>query len=122
MGDSLQTALDRLDVYQTQHLPVVDDARQVLGSVSEQGCTQRAWKEINLHNTDLHHITVADLLDANIMAVQDTEPVTGLLVSRCVETHPWLPVTDSQGSLIGTLNRIDVIQAMLDGILSADPR
>ena len=120
LEDTLQTALDRLDVYQALYLPVVDAARHVIGSVSEHACTWLAWQEYQRGNLEAANLPVSNVMEATIAPVMETAAVNRELVVRSLETEPWIPVTNEEGALIGTLNRIDIIQALQDGILSVD--
>ena len=115
--DTLQDAIDRLDLYYAHCLPVVDKNRHVLGHVTEQACTSLYWETYHRDAEEVAGKTVADAMSTACEPVTDTRPLDMALAYHVVTEEPWCAVVDETGVLVGTLHRIDVIQALSEGLL-----
>jgi CBS domain-containing protein len=117
---TLGEAVDLMDLYQVSGLPVVDAEGNLCGMLTEQDVLQ-AMQEESQHPLGLNPLAerfrVADYMTSPPVSV--TENCDVLLAARLMLTQGLkrLPVTTDTGKVIGTLNRIDILQAIFEGNL-----
>jgi predicted transcriptional regulator len=116
--ETLQNALDRLDIYYSPCLPVVGADGRVVGRLTEDACSKRLWELLTGRASSSSF--VQDLMLTDCMPIVDTTVVDLELAQAIVAEHPWLPVVDSMGTLVGTLHRIDVVQALGEGLITTN--
>ena len=129
----LGEAVDLMDLYQVGSLPVVDERGVLCGILSESD-VMRALLDSSLPLKTLSEAQAEQVLEgagvsARRVADYMTQPAVSVSehadagkAARMLLTSGLkrLPVTDEQDRVVGTLNRIDVIQAVFEDQISGD--
>jgi CBS domain-containing protein len=117
---TLGEAVDLMDLYQVSGLPVVDADGRLCGMLTERDVLRAMQGEQN-HPLGLNPLAesfaVADFMTTPPVSVSEHDAVltaAQLMLERGLKR---LPVTTEEGKVIGTLNRIDVLQAVFEGNL-----
>ena len=128
MPDStLAEAIDLMDLYQVRELPVVDTSNRLLGILTEQD----VWEVVrNVMVSDapisptkaalIAKTLVSDVMTNDVISANAEEEVSIALQKLLQQGVKRLPVTSQDGTLVGTLNRVDIIQAIFDQTLLID--
>jgi CBS domain-containing protein len=118
---TLGEAVDLMDIYRLSELPVVDDAGVLCGVLTE-GDVLRALRsqtgecslEALRNRRDLCNALVGNYMSVPPVSVRETEEAA-VGVERMLEAgYKFLPVITAEGKVIGTLTRIDAIQAIFE--------
>lgn len=128
MPDStLAEAIDLMDLYQVRELPVVDTSNRLLGILTEQDVWEAVRNamvsDAQISPTMAAHIAkthVSDVMTNDVISVNAEEKVTLALQKLLQQGVKRLPVTSQEGVVVGTLNRVDIIQAIFDQTLQID--
>lgn len=125
-GDStLADAIDRMDLYQVDELPVVDADGILMGMISEfiiaRTLAELAGRTDNLGSVDFSEFAsflslqlVPESMSHDVVSVRDIDEVTPELVLQILTEQRRVPVLDSENKIVGTLNRVDIIQALFE--------
>ena len=128
-GETLGNALDLMDLYQVDALPVVDDMGQLCGMLAEQDVLHAFLYEIALDTDDatllaslqqkafVRDLKVAEVMTHNAMRIIATADAREACLLLLRSGQKRLPVINDEGEVVGTFNRIDVCQALFEGIL-----
>ena len=127
---TMRDMVDMMDLYQITVLPVVDEEQRLLGVVTENDVSSKVipgyLKALSqgddrpLLSRDaalvgrLGEISAKDLMVSPATSVDENEDVRIATELMMKEKLTRLPVT-SEGRLIGTISRIDICQALLEG-------
>lgn len=116
---TIAEAIDRMDIYQVDELPVIDEVGGYTGMVLEADIAAYFLNQLqSASGHDGFEVAalrpLRDVIREPIAAVRDIEPVTWRLVERLLTVDRRIPVIDESGKLIGSLNRVDVIQALIE--------
>jgi CBS domain-containing protein len=127
---TMRDMVDMMDLYQITVLPVVDEEQRLLGVVTENAVSSKVIPEYfgKLSQGDegpllsrdaalvnkLGEISAAELMDSPAPSVDENEDVRHAAELMTNQKLTRLPVT-SEGRLIGTISRIDICQALLEG-------
>ena len=115
---TLGDAVDMMDLYQITTLPVVDEHDRLIGIVSESDIVHRLLPgvirggEIQL----TRETALASLMVRDVVSVDEGEDVAAAAKLMMDRELKRLPVTGA-GRLVGTIARIDICQAFLEGEL-----
>ncbi len=110
-NSTLSDAVDRMDLYQVDELPVVNEEQQLCGWLREYDIAAA----LRLENVETAgSLQITELMQAPPTTVQDTDIVTQELITTLLTNYRRMPVVDAEGKVIGTLNRVDIIQALLE--------
>jgi CBS domain-containing protein len=128
---SLAEAVDLMDIYQVDSLPVVDSNGRLCGIIAEQdvaavlrsacdavadsGDAEWAAAFLSRSAASAAERPVVGAMTETVQSVDEDADVAGALRSFFVNDFTRLPVTDLDGAVIGTLNRIDILQAIFEG-------
>lgn len=125
---ALSEAVDLMDVYQVSGLPVVDSGGTLCGMITEHDILRallpegkEALQEVSTLITRIPTSTgdarVSDWMTSPAVFVREDADVgeAALLLLRMGLKR--LPVVSLDGQVVGTLNRIDVFQALFEGNL-----
>ena len=121
---TLREMVDLLDLYQVLILPVVDDDGALLGTVSEEqivksvlgpGCSCLITSR-NDHGSTVSDCTAQDLMVVPPVFADEHEDVVDTLAKMVESSLSRLPVT-CNGRVAGTISRVDICQAFLEGEL-----
>lgn len=119
----ISEAVDLMDLYQVGELPVVDEQGILCGMIAEadvlgsviagpaEGGGSITW------NACVGATPVSERMSSPAVAVAesaDLQEAAELLLQRGLKR---LPVTRADGRVVGTLNRIDILQAIFEGNL-----
>jgi CBS domain-containing protein len=123
---TMRDMVDMLDLYQTLLLPVVDDDDQLLGAVYEEQVLQVTFGEGADALRDAatrarvqeraHEVRARDIMLTPPAAADEHDDVVDVLARMSESGFTRLPVT-SGGRVIGTISRVDICQALLEGEL-----
>ena len=118
---TLAGALDLMDLYQVSTLPVVDSDGQLLGALSEGDIIRRLAAAALLNNgsavAEAAAESVARHMSVPAISVPETmelREAAELVLRRNLKR---VPVLAENGHVIGTLSRIDICQALVEGVL-----
>jgi CBS domain-containing protein len=126
---SLAEAVDLMDIYQVNSMPVVNSDGVLCGIIAEQDVLQTLFRAPRssdgelLNNTalDLSHVVpaaatipVRDVMQHAVVSVAEDACLTDAMRSIIVNNFTRLPVVSAQGEVVGTLNRVDVLQAIFE--------
>ena len=114
-------------------MPVVDDAGHVVGIVSEHDFITHARAENgrtvieilpaggNSGESPAYAHTAADIMTRDVVTLEADTPLPQ--IAARFKEHPVnrLPVTDSQGTLIGIVSRWDLVQSVLEAFVGREP-
>lgn len=113
-------AVDMMDLYQVTLLPVVDDQDHLIGIVSESDIVKRILSGM-IENPDYaaeasleRALPLNNFMTREVVAVDERDSVIMAATIMMDRDLKRLPVT-SDGRLVGTIARIDVCQALLEG-------
>jgi CBS domain-containing protein len=120
----LSEALDLMDVYQVSALPVVDSTGVVVGMISESDVLLAILsKNVMLERDSLAHwkqagvALVSEWMMAPAVVASEYEDVHTALFRMIEKGLKRLPVLTEQGQLIGILHRVDILQAIFEGVV-----
>jgi CBS-domain-containing membrane protein len=133
-GDDVESLLRLMREHELPGVPVVDDAGQLVGIVTEADLVIRD-EEADLHLP--HHIdlwggviflepikhyeerlrhafaaTVADMMTPNPVTVGPDDSIRHAARLIAQRRHNRLPVVDEHGKLLGVVTRVDVLEAL----------
>ncbi|MDE2125943.1 MAG: CBS domain-containing protein [Armatimonadetes bacterium] len=122
---SLAEAADVMDLYQLRMLPVLDPESRLIGVIGEadiRRAMQVGWdspvSQTLLRNSSVALAgCVADWMAAPAVTAAEHEPIGEAAVRLWASGHDRLPVLSDAGMVTGLLSRIDVIQAVAEGLL-----
>lgn len=123
---TLSDAVDLMDLYQVTGLPVIDEAGRLCGMLTERDVVRalemdsrqpEALAHGKQRAPDAASWRVRDYMTQPAVSVTedtDVREAAELLLARGLKR---LPVTTADGQVVGVLNRIDVCQALFEGLL-----
>ena len=129
VDDTLSNALDLMDLYQVDGLPVVDDVGQLCGMLTETNISNALMSDVLLDVGDTALLDalrkrasvgltrVGDLMTRSALSITESSDVVEATVLLLRSGRKRLPVTALGGKVVGTFNRIDVFQAVIEEIL-----
>ncbi len=106
---TLQAAVDRLSTAKQTAGPVIDDAKHVVGFLSEQDCLQRMLLS-SYHDEGLCY--VKDIMNHDVLTVKPYTTVIDLAQQLLANKPSVYPVVDDDGLLLGVITRTDVLRAI----------
>ena len=116
---TLGDAVDMMDLYQVTALPVVDQEDRILGIVTERDITEWVLPSyVQKSGTPApapeRTAPLNQRMSTDIISVDEGEEVLHAAELMLARSLKRLPVT-SNGRLAGTISRIDICQAFLEG-------
>jgi CBS domain-containing protein len=120
----LGEAVDLMDLYQTSGIPVVTEAGDLCGFLTEndvfRACTTPRTDALNGYSLrgDAAEIKVADVMTPEVCFVRDTDDAQTAAQQLMDRGFRTLPVVTEEGKVIGTLNRVDILQAFWERLIS----
>lgn len=113
---SLAEAVDLMDLYQVHGLPVVDGTGKLCGMLTEHDIWEALQQAGNFESASmsLPSRLVGDIMTRPAIAVVENENLAVAVALMTDNRLKRLPVITKEGTVIGTLNRIDIIQAILE--------
>ena len=124
---TLGEAVDLMDIYRASCLPVTDVTKCLCGILREEDVlraitgnqtgTPEQVVERALHTKEAALLLVQDFMVQPAICV--SEHCEAIQAARLIMTHDLscLPVTDELGRVVGTLNRVDIFQAVFENLL-----
>ncbi len=118
----LGEAVDLMDLYQTVGLPVVSQQGALCGFVTESDI----FRAITTSRTDAHpfpilgtaaDLKISDVMTPDVRFVTDTDDLLPAALMLLESGFRTLPVVTKEGKVIGTLARVDLLQAFFEGLL-----
>jgi CBS domain-containing protein len=123
---TMRDVVDMLDLYQLTTLPVVDGEERLLGVITEHDIATRlipAFVEAAASDKMASAVdqigaqTVAEMMTTPAISVDENDDVAKAVSLMTASGVKRIPVT-SDGKLIGTISRVDICQAILEGQLT----
>lgn len=123
---TLSQAVDLMDLYQVNCLPVVEEDGRLCGIISEADVLRAAlpdgveaesaepWTEARRGAAEYAVRDYMTVPPVSVSESLDLREASALLLTRNLKR---LPVLSEEGQVVGTLNRIDVLQALFEGHL-----
>lgn len=118
-GDNMSVADDVMSMGRIRHLPVVDSQRHLVGLVTQRDLYKSAISSVlGFTKTKEHewlgNIRVADVMTKTVTSI-DSEAGVGEAVDKMLEKKfGCLPVTDTDGCLVGLLTESDCLRCFRD--------
>jgi acetoin utilization protein AcuB len=115
--DTIAQALDALQSMEIRHLPVVDDANELVGILSDRdlGSMMRSFTEgadAQRLIVPLSQRRVADFMSGDVVSV-DTDADLGEITDTMLDQRIGaVPVVDGEGSVVGIISYVDVLRAL----------
>lgn len=127
---SLADAIDRMDLYQVDELPVINSDGELCGSVNEADIASELATILSSQAAvvcpgttvvqDISRVKVRETMSHTVSAIHETVEVTQEMVHSMLISQRRVPVVDSENKVVGSLNRVDIIQALFEGTLLFD--
>jgi len=126
---SLSEVVDLMDIYQVNSLPVVDSDGRLCGIIaeddvvratiaearkSERPCSDAESDSLVHFSPEAANLVVGQVMQRSVVSVQENLALESAARSLIINDFTRLPVTTTNGEVIGTLNRIDVLQAVFE--------
>jgi len=118
---SLAEAIDLLDVYQVNSMPVIDAQDRLCGIVAEQDVlrvVRDTYSPIPSKWDGPPNLTVGDIMQSDVTSISEEADVQTAVPLFFKKEFTRIPVTRSDGAVVGTLTRIDILQALYEGRLA----
>ena len=118
-GDPISSAVDVMDIYQISSVPVVTSAGQLCGILSEQDVLDELRVRAEVVGAMAGAATLStsrvDAIMSVPVSIEESTPLVEAAHLLLSSGFRRLPVVNSGNQVIGVLNRIDILQALLDG-------
>jgi CBS domain-containing protein len=101
---------------EVRHVLVVDDARRVIGIVSDRDVRTAIGDPLDALRqelTELEELKVASVMTTEVITVRDDARLSDVARQFVDERIGALPVVDSKDRLVGLVSYVDVIRALL---------
>ena len=111
IDETIATAARLLDELEIRHLPVVDDAGELVGMLSDRDV--RGALAASDGGAPAPSARVADIMNGNVIkAVADDEliDVAELMVDNRIGA---VPIVDARGTLVGIVSYVDLLGSMI---------
>ena len=127
--ETLRGALDLMDLYQVDGLPVVDAEGRLCGMLTEQNIWTYLLGAVAMDAEDADLLSalhsrqavgstqVIEVMTSNTVSVAESLDVTEAALLLLRSGRKRLPVLNAEAQVIGTFNRVDVCQALFEGNL-----
>ena len=115
-------AVDLMDLYQTVGLPVITEQGALCGFVTESDIFRAiATPRIDAHpfpiRGDAAELKISAIMTRNVRFVTDTDDALSAALTLLESGLRTLPVVTEEGKVIGTLNRVDILQAFFEKLI-----
>lgn len=132
LEDSLSEAIDLMDLYQVNGLPVVDVAGKLVGFLSERdvlrallpdglpqdkAAFEKEAGRLQGQAEQVKSLRVGDFMTQPAIALPETTDIAEAAFLMLSHKLKRIPLLDEEGRVVGVLNRIDVLQALFEGTL-----
>ncbi len=125
---SISEAIDLMDLYQVRGLPVVDSEGILCGYLSEKDIYKHLTKDFNSSASSIidcsvsvsaygEHI-VKEWMTAPAITINENSPAMDVFDLMLCKNLKRIPVISDDRQLIGTINRIDIMRALIENTLT----
>ena len=117
--DNLSVADDVMTMGRIRHLPVVDGRRRVVGLVTQRDLYKAAMSSVLGFTKAKEHewlgtIKVSDVMTKKVMTIDTEAGITDAVDKMLSKKFGCLPVTDTEGCLVGLLTESDCLRCFHD--------
>jgi acetoin utilization protein AcuB len=114
--DTIGYAIETLQALEVRHLPVVNEARELVGILSDRDLRALSRTYLTASNeTHRQHTLdrpVAALMTGDVLAVESEASVAEIVALMLEHKIGAVPVTDADGALIGIVSYVDVLRSI----------
>lgn len=119
---TLADAVDLMDLYQVSGLPVLDEDGKLCGMLTERDVVRALdaglGREPHVAAGRVAAEPVGNWMSAPAVSIPEQAEITLAFWPLFAEGRKRIPVVDPEGKVVGTLNRIDFIQALFEGVFA----
>ena len=115
--ESLSGAIDLMDLYQAHELPVVNSEGILCGMITESDIRSAIPRDWHAQKIQVGILKVSDFMTKEVISVSEHSDFRETAIMMFEKNLKRIPVTTNEGKVIGTLNRVDILQAIFEGIL-----
>jgi CBS domain-containing protein len=119
---TLSAALDLMDLYQTSSLPVVNEAGELMGILTESDVMHALFRvnsQVEAESfsqwREVGQLRVKEAMTHPVIVVGEREPVSQAALLLLRHRLKRIPVLSAEGRILGMLNRVDILQAIFEG-------
>jgi CBS-domain-containing membrane protein len=123
LDTTLSQAVDLMDLYYTNCLPVVDEAERICGLLTDQDVLAAVRQAMTdtpgslVDATQAGNRRVAEYMQTAVSTVSEQDDVVTLLPVFITANLERIPVLDDLHRVSGMLHRVDILQAIFEGQL-----
>ncbi|HZO89698.1 MAG TPA: CBS domain-containing protein [Chthonomonadaceae bacterium] len=115
---TLLEAVDMMDLYQVNGLPVVDETGRLVGMLMEGDVFRALFADaVAAPIARPEELRVGDFMTSPALSVPETMEVRAVAELMRTRHLKRLPVLAEDGQIVGMLSRVEVCQALLEGNL-----
>jgi CBS domain-containing protein len=114
---TLAEAMDVMDLYQETCLPVVDAEGRLVGVLTEHDVVCSVLPLRESVGEQARTQTVGDVMTTPAVAILESADMREAAEIMLARKLKRAPVVRDDGTVVGMLSRIDIVQAMLEGNL-----
>ncbi len=114
----IREAFFKMKQHHIRHLPVVDDARKLIGIVSDRELRRPDWVD---ESWDIAHVyrlddevLVGDVMISNVHVIHTYDTLRKAIKLLLENGIGAAPVLDKTGALVGMLSAVDLLRALDD--------
>tara|TARA_R110001583_G_scaffold20584_1_gene79102 strand:- start:1412 stop:1852 length:441 start_codon:yes stop_codon:yes gene_type:complete len=114
--DGIRQTFFRMRENDIRHMPVVDEARKLVGIISDRDLRRPEWVDeapdlSHIYNLD-DNLSVGDLMTRNVMVAHTYDTIAK--ATKVLTQHRFgaMPVLNKEQELVGMLSSLDLLKAL----------
>lgn len=116
VDDGIRQTFFRMRENDIRHMPVVDEARNLVGIISDRDLRRPEWVDeapdlSHIYNLD-DNLSVGDLMTRNVMVAHTYDSIAK--ATKVLTQHRFgaMPVLNKEQELVGMLSSLDLLKAL----------